>query len=127
MPESHNLDVRIQKLEDIEAIKQLKYEYAEGCDLLACEKKIDQLLTKVDSRFDRLQNLISEKSCDSAVNRALLTIESASNNLKTNMKNAQRQRGFAGKNEVLKFFYASVQIKQTQQRKSIVFLPILSF
>jgi hypothetical protein len=39
-----DLEKRIQKLEDIEAIKKLKFDYAEGCDLVANEKHLDPLL-----------------------------------------------------------------------------------
>jgi hypothetical protein len=39
-----DLEKRIQQLEDIEAIKRLKFDYAEGCDLVANQKNIEPLL-----------------------------------------------------------------------------------
>jgi len=39
-----DVEKRIQKLEDIEAIKRLKFDYAEGCDLVANQNNLEPLL-----------------------------------------------------------------------------------
>ena len=42
---AHNaLEKRIQQLEDIESIKCLKFDYAEGCDVVANQNNLGPLL-----------------------------------------------------------------------------------